>query len=64
MAKDGSTFHTHRNHILPYYPKEPNIFPCLRQYHSTLSLLNIPDTESYQDIQSNSPASDDKKPFE
>ena len=22
MAQDGSTFHIHRNHILPYYPEE------------------------------------------
>ena len=27
LAQDGSTFQTHRNHILPYYPKEPIIFP-------------------------------------
>ena len=49
MSKDGSTFPTHRNHILPYYPKEPVIFPYLRQYHSTLSPINNPDTDSYQD---------------
>ena len=23
LSQDGSTFQTHRNHILPYYPKEP-----------------------------------------
>ena len=27
MAQDGSTFHTHRNHNLPYCPKEPASFP-------------------------------------
>ena len=31
MAQDGSTFHTHRNNTLPYYPKEPDVFPYLRQ---------------------------------
>ena len=23
LSRDGSTFHTHRNHLIPYYPKEP-----------------------------------------
>ena len=49
MSQDGSTFKTHRNHILPYYPKEPVIFLYLKQYHSTPSLTNNPDTDSYQD---------------
>ena len=49
LSQDGSTFQTHRNHILPYYPKEPVIFPNLKQYHSTSSLIKIPDTDSYQD---------------
>ena len=48
MSQDGSTFQTHRNHILPYYPKEPVVFPYLKQYHSTPSLIYIPDTDSYQ----------------
>ena len=42
-------FQTHRNHILPYYPKEPVIFPYLKQYHSTPSLINDTDTDYYQD---------------
>ena len=41
MSQDVSTFQTHRNHISPYYPKEPVIFPYLRQYRSTPSLLII-----------------------
>ena len=49
LSQDGSTFQTHRNHILPYYPKEPIIFPYIKQYHSTPSLINNPDTEPYQD---------------
>ena len=48
LSQDGSTFQTHRNHILPYYPKEPIIFPYIKQYHSTPSLIKNPDTESYQ----------------
>ena len=23
LSQDGSTFHTHRNHLIPYYPEEP-----------------------------------------
>ena len=49
MSQDGSSFQTHRNHILPYYPKELVIFPYLKQYHSTPSLINNPDTDPYQD---------------
>ena len=49
MSQDGPTFQTHRNHILPNYPKEPVTFPHLKQYHSTPSHVNNPDTDSYQD---------------
>ena len=64
MAQDGYTCHTHRNHILPYYPKEPFIFPYLRQYHSIRSLLSNPDTDCNQDISSNSPQYEFDTPFE
>ena len=49
LSQDGSTFQTHGNHNLPYYPKEPIIFPYIKHYHSTPSLINNPDTDSYQD---------------
>ena len=49
LSQDGSTVQTHRNHILLYYPKEPIIFPYIKHYHSTLSLIKNPDTEPYQD---------------
>ena len=49
LSQDGSTFQTHRNHILPYYPKELIIFPYIKHYHSTPSLINNPDTDPYQD---------------
>ena len=42
MAQDGSSFYTHRKHSSTYYPKEPIIFPYIRQYHSTPSLWNNP----------------------
>ena len=34
LSQDGSTFHTHRNHLSPYYPKEPLLFPHIQQYYS------------------------------
>ena len=64
MAQDGSTFRIHRNHICLYYTKEPFIFPYLCHYHSTPSLFNIYDTDSYQDISSNSPQHEADNPFE
>ena len=27
LAQDGSTLHVHRNHLIPYYPKEPLLYP-------------------------------------
>ena len=32
FAKDGSTLHVHRNHLIPYYPKEPLLNPHLRHF--------------------------------
>ena len=31
VNQDGYTSHTHRNHLVPYYPKEPIIFPFIKQ---------------------------------
>ena len=49
MAQDIFTFHTHCNHILPFYLKESAIYPYILQYHFTPSLPNNPYTDSYQD---------------
>ena len=37
VNQDGNTSHIHRNHLVPYYPKEPIIFPFMQKYnpHST-----------------------------
>ena len=37
VNQDGYTSHIHRNHLVPYYPKEPIIFPFIQKYnpHST-----------------------------
>ena len=36
VNQDGYTSHIHRNHLIPYYPKEPIIFPFLQQYNPHL----------------------------
>ena len=33
VNQDGYTSHIHRNHLVPYYSKEPIIFPFIHQYH-------------------------------
>ena len=33
VNQDGYTSHIHRNHLVPYYPKEPMIFPFIQQYN-------------------------------
>ena len=45
VNQDGYTSHIHRNHLVPYYPKEPIIFPFLQQYnpHSFHSKYNNSD---------------------
>ena len=32
MKREGKTFHTHRNHLIPFYPKEPSLFPHIQMY--------------------------------
>ena len=36
VNQDGYTSHIHRNHLIPYHPKEPAIFPFLQQYNPHL----------------------------
>ena len=50
--------------ILPYEHKETTIFQSLRRYHSTPSLLNNQDTDSFQDISSYSPQHETDTSFE
>ena len=33
VNQDGYTSHIHRNHLVPFYAKEPIIFPFLQQYN-------------------------------
>ena len=30
LSQDGTTFHIHQDHLIPYYPKEPLLYPQLR----------------------------------
>ena len=32
LSQGGSTLHVHRNHLIPYYPKEPLLYPNLRNF--------------------------------
>ena len=36
VNQDGYTSHIHRNLLIPYYPKEPVIFPFIQQYNPHL----------------------------
>ena len=42
LAQEGSTIHVHRNHLIPYYPKEPLLYPHLR------SFMRFSDTTQFQ----------------
>ena len=49
---------------LHFHLKEPVVFPYIRQYHSTPSLFNISDNDSFQDNSSQSSHSIQEKPLE
>ena len=63
LAQDGSLFHTHRNHLVPYYPKEPLLFHHITQYQNLSpssspppsSLINNPDITPYQNLSPSPP---------
>ena len=48
-SQDGTTFHLHRNHLLPYYPKEPLLYPHLRNFMRFSDSINsdIPKHNKY-----------------
>ena len=41
LAQDGSTLHVHRNHLIPYYPKEPLLYPHLRNFMRFSDSINF-----------------------
>ena len=47
VNQDGYTSHIHRNHLVPYYPKEPIIFPFIQQYNPN---SNDSDNESNDSV--------------
>ena len=57
LAQDGSTVHVHRNHLIPYYPKEPLLYPHLR------SFMRFSDTTQFQIPQPIKYANSDSSPF-
>ena len=61
LAQDGSTIHVHRNHLIPYYPKEPLLYPHLRSFmrFSDTTQLQIPQPTKYANSDS-SPFNSDK----
>ena len=44
LAQDSSTIHVHRNHLIPYYPKEPLLYPHFRSFmrFSDTTQIQIP----------------------
>ena len=54
VNQDGYTSHIHRNYLVPYYPKEPLIFPFIQNYNSH-SFDNNTDNNNSSTIDSISP---------
>ena len=68
LAQDGSTLYVHRNHLIPYYPKEPLLYPHLlhfMRFSDSINYdINIPKPINYANsdsspFNSNEPLSDD-----
>ena len=57
LSQDGSTIHVHRNHLIPYYPKEPLIYPHLRNF------MRFSDTTQIQSPPPTKNANSDSSPF-
>ena len=57
LAQDGSTVQVHRNHLIPYYPKEPLLYPHLR------SFMRFSDSTQFQIPQPTKYANSDSSPF-
>ena len=60
LAQDGSTLHVHRNHLIPYYPKEQLLYPHLRH------IMRFSDTIGYNNtvLQPITYAKYDSSPFD
>ena len=60
LSQDGSTFHIHRNRLIPYYPKEPLLYPHLGNFMRFSDSINtdIPKPIKYANSDSSSFLSD------
>ena len=61
LAQDGFTIHVHCNHLIPYYPKEPLLYPHLRSFmrFSDTTQLQIPQLTKYPNSDSSPFISDE-----
>ena len=57
LSQGGSTVHVHPNHLIPYYPKEPLLYPHLR------SFMRFSDSTQFQFPQPIKYANSDSSPF-
>ena len=69
LSQDGSTVHVHRNHLIPYYPKEPHLYAHLRSFmrFSDSTQFHIPEPFNYANsdsppFNSDESASEDESP--
>ena len=61
VNQDGYTSHFHRNHLVPYYPKEPIIFPFIQQFNPC---SNNNDSDNNDSIENFDSFSDEEQPVE
>ena len=56
LTQEGFTFHTHRNHLVPYNPKEPLIFPLIKEHQTLAELISddeiISETDNFTSFDS------------
>ena len=57
LSQDASTVHVHRNHLIPYYPKEPLLYPHLH------SFMRFSDSTQFKIPQPTKYANSDSSPF-
>ena len=57
LSQDGSTLHVHRNHSIPYYPKEPLL------YKHSCNFMRFSDSTQFDLPKPNKNANSDSSPF-
>ena len=61
VNQDGYTSHIHRNHLVPYYPKEPIFFPFIQQFNP---YSNNNDNDNNDSIEPFDSFSDEEQPVQ